>query len=72
MAWAASNGRIPLTRDRATMPDFAYDRLIEEPMAGIFVIRDRMPIRQTIDELSLLIECSAQTEWRVIALYLPL
>jgi len=35
------------------MPDFAYDRLAgEESMAGMFVINNRMPIRQAIDELT--------------------
>ena len=54
LAWAASNERILLTHDRATMPDFAYDRLVRgEPMAGMFVVNDRMPIRQALDELSL-------------------
>lgn len=61
LAWAAMNGRILLTHDRATMPDFACDRLVAgEPMAGMFVINDRMPIRQAIDELILLIDCSEQ------------
>ncbi len=73
LAWAASNERILLTHDRATMPDFAYDRLVrEEPMAGMFVVNDRMPIRQAIDELSLLIDCSEQAEWNGVVLYLPL
>lgn len=50
LARAASNGRILLTHDRATMPDFAYNRLIkEEPMAGLFIINDRLSIRQAID-----------------------
>lgn len=73
LAWAANNERILLTHDRATMPDFAYERLIiEEPMTGLFVINDRMPIRQAIDELLLLIDCSKQAEWTGIVLYLPL
>ncbi len=73
LAWAASNERILLTHDRATMPDFAYDRLVRgEPMAGMFVVNDRMPIRQVIDELSLLIDCSEQAEWNGVVLYLPL
>ena len=39
------------------MPDFAYNRLVlGEPMAGMFVVNDRMPIRQAIDELLLLID----------------
>lgn len=71
--WAASNERILLTHDRATMPDFAYERLIKgEQMVGLFVINDRMLIRQAIDELSLLIDCSEQAEWKGIVLYLPL
>ena len=73
LAWAASNERILLTHDRATMPDFAYDRLVRgEPMAGMFVVNDRMPIRQALDELSLLIDCSEQAEWNGVVLYLPL
>ena len=73
LAWAADNGRILLTHDRATMPDFAYARLIQEKlMPGMFVINDRMPTRQAIDELLLLLDCSEQTEWKDVVLYLPL
>lgn len=71
--WAASNGRILLTHDRATMPDFAYERLSQgQQMSGLFVINDRMPVRQVIDELLLLNDCSEQDEWKGIVLYLPL
>lgn len=71
--WAAINGRILLTHDRATMPDFAYNRLVRgEPMAGMFVVNDRMLIRQAIDELLLLISFSEQAEWQGVVLYLPL
>ena len=73
LAWAADNERILLTHDRATMPDFAYNRLVGgEAMAGMFVVNDRMPIRQARDELLLLIDCSEQAEWQGIVLYLPL
>ena len=71
--WAASNGRILLTHDRATMPNFAYERLSQgQPMPGLFVINDRMPVRQIIDELLLLIDASRQDEWNGFVLYLPL
>lgn len=71
--WAASNGRILLTHDRATMPDFAYERISQgQQMSGLFVINDRIPVRQTIDELLLLIDGSEQDEWQGIVLYLPL
>ncbi len=71
--WAAINDRIVLTHDRATMPDFACKRLLRgEEMSGLFIVNDRMPIRQVIDELLILIDCSEQSEWRGIVLYLPL
>jgi predicted nuclease of predicted toxin-antitoxin system len=73
LAWAADQGRIIMTHDRATMPDFAYERLVRaERMPGMFVINDRMPIRQAIDELLLLIDCTKQNEWNGVVLYLPL
>lgn len=73
LAWAAENQRIILTHDLATMPDFAYERLVRsEAMLGMFVINDRMPIRQAIDELLLLIDCTEQIEWKNVVLYLPL
>jgi predicted nuclease of predicted toxin-antitoxin system len=71
--WAANNERILLTHDRATMPDFAYDRLLKaQSMSGVFLINDRMPTRQAIDELMLLNTFSQQEEWKGIVLYLPL
>ena len=73
LAWAADNNRIVVTYDRATMPDFAYERLAKkEPMPGLFVISDRISIRQTIDEILLLAICTEQNEWKGIVLYLPL
>lgn len=55
------------------MPDFAYDRLVKgESMIGLFIVNDRMPIRQAIDELLLIIDCTQQAEWKEIVLYLPL
>lgn len=71
--WGAAHDRILLTHDRATMPDFAYERLVQEAhMPGMFVVNDRMSIRQAIDELLLLIDCSEQAEWKGVVLYLPL
>lgn len=71
--WAANNDRIILTHDRATMPDFAYDRLLKgQQMTGLFVVNDRMATRQAIDELLVLHDCSEQSEWHGIVLYLPL
>jgi predicted nuclease of predicted toxin-antitoxin system len=71
--WSANHQRILLTHDRAIMPDFAYERLVSgNPMTGLWVINNRMPTRQAIDELLLLINCSEPAEWLGIVLYLPL
>src|SRR5258705_259685 len=73
LAWAAENNRIVLTHDRATMPDFAYARVLAgEAIPGVFVVHDRMPVRQAIDELLLVNECSEQAEWAGTVFYLPL
>jgi predicted nuclease of predicted toxin-antitoxin system len=73
LAWAAENGRILLTHDRATMPDFAFVRIAAgQPMAGVFVLNDRQPVRHAIDELLLIEECSMPDEWTGRVLYLPL
>lgn len=52
LAWAASENRILLTHDRDTMPNFVYSRLIAgEPMPGVFLVGNRMPKGQAVDEL---------------------
>jgi predicted nuclease of predicted toxin-antitoxin system len=73
LAWAAENNRILLTHDRATMPDFAYERASAgQDMAGIFILNDRFPVGQAIEEILLLIACSEQAEWSGRAVHLPL
>ena len=37
LAWAAQGDRIIVTHDRATLPHFAYERVVAgEPMPGVF------------------------------------
>jgi predicted nuclease of predicted toxin-antitoxin system len=73
LEWAATNNRILLTHDRATMPDFAYIRVVAgQPMPGVFVVPDRMAVRQAIEELLLIEDCSEQAEWAGLVVYLPL
>ncbi|MBF8276407.1 MAG: hypothetical protein HW390_1480 [Candidatus Brocadiaceae bacterium] len=73
LAWAAENNRVLLTHDRATIPNFAYARLTaKEPMPGVFVLNDRLPVRQAIDDLLLIDAWSDQEEWNGLVLYLPL
>lgn len=41
-------------------------------MPGVFVLNDRIPVRQAIDELLLIDSCSEPAEWEGLVLYLPL
>src|SRR5207237_5717655 len=55
LVWAAENDRIVLTHDRTTMADYAYERVAAgEPMPGLFILNDRFPVGQAIQELRLL------------------
>jgi len=73
LAWAAGQDRILLTHDRATMPDFAYERVVsEQSMPGVFIVDDRTPIRQAIEDLLLIDACSEPGEWTGRVIYLPL
>jgi hypothetical protein len=73
LAWCAENDRIVLTHDRATMPGYAYGRVVAgEVMIGVFVMSDRLPVGQAIEEILLMDSCSEQSEWRGLVAYLPL
>lgn len=73
LAWAAQEERILLTHDRDTVLSFAYDRVrVGEPMPGIFLVSDRMPKGQAIDELFLALHCLSPEECRDQVTYFPL
>jgi Domain of unknown function (DUF5615) len=58
LAWAAQDDRIIVTHDRATLPRFAYERVVAgESMPGVFVINDRLPVGQAIEEILLVATC---------------
>lgn len=73
LAWAAHSDRIVLTHDRASLPDQAYQRMAAgEKMAGVFILNDRLPVGQAVQEILLVIACSEQAEWIGRVVYLPL
>lgn len=73
LAWAADAGRVLVTQDIRTMPDFAHQRVAARlPMPGIFVLPTMMPIGAAIDELALIVEASDPSEWVDRVVYLPL
>ena len=72
LEWAAAEGRIRLIHDRATMTKFAYERLrAGQPMPGVFVIRNKQPLSQIIEEILLAVQCSSHEEWRDRVEFLP-
>jgi predicted nuclease of predicted toxin-antitoxin system len=73
LTWAATEGRILLTHDRETIPNFAYDRVrAGQPMPGIFLVSDLMPTGKAIDELLLAIQCLSSQECENLVTYFPL
>ena len=73
LAWAAANDRIVLTHDRATLPDYAYERLAAgEKMPGVFILNDRFQIGEATQEILLIIAVSEQPEWSDRVVFLPL
>lgn len=73
LAWASDNNRIVLTHDRATMADYAYERVAAgEAMTGVFILNDRFPVGRAIDELLLMAAFSEQAEWNGRVVHVPL
>jgi predicted nuclease of predicted toxin-antitoxin system len=73
LAWAAVEGRILLTHDRDTMPNFAYDRVrAGQPLPGVFLVNDLMPVGQAIDEILLAVECLTPEECKDLVRFFPL
>jgi hypothetical protein len=66
-------GRVLLSHDVSTVPPAAYQRVGEgKAMPGVFIVPDRMPIGQAIDEILFLSLDVGPDEWKDQVLYLPL
>jgi predicted nuclease of predicted toxin-antitoxin system len=73
LEWAANQGRIVLTQDVSTLPDFAYERVAKElPMPGVFVLRRKASLAQLIENLILIESASNQEEWQDLVIHVPL
>jgi hypothetical protein len=73
LAWTARAGLVLVTHDVNTIPGFAYERVgAGEPMPGVVVVSDSMPIGQAIEELQLLAEGGFEGEYEGRVVYLPL
>lgn len=73
LEWAAGERRVLLTHDVSTLTRYAYDRVqAGHPMPGVFEVSRRVPLRQAIEDLLLIAECSREEEWEGQIRYLPL
>lgn len=73
LAWAASEGRVLLTHDVATITHYAYERVAAGlEMPGVFEVGRNVSLAQAIEDLLLIAECSVQGEWEGQVRYLPL
>ena len=73
LEWAAGQGRVLLSHDVSTVPPAAYQRVADgKPMPGVFIVPDRMPIGQAVDEILFLSLDVDADEWKDQVLFLPL
>lgn len=73
LAWAAEQGRVLLTNDKKTMPDFVYERLSKGlDTSGVMIFRPNIPLGELITEILIIAEASQPEEWQNLVTYLPL
>ncbi len=72
LGWAASEGRVLLTHDVATLVGHALARLAAgQPMAGVLVVPQRAAPGAVVDDLELIVEVSAAEDWAERVTFLP-
>jgi hypothetical protein len=73
LAWTASENRVLLTHDRRTMIGYAYARVARgELMPGVIEVPRMYPVGRAIDDLVVMLECTADDEWADRVHYIPL
>lgn len=73
LAWCASEGRVALTHDRATMVAFALARVDRgEPMPGLIAVDDRAAVGEVIRDLVLVEDCVGDAEVTDQVWFVPL
>ena len=62
-----------LTHDRGSFSAAAQERIERgQPVAGVIIVRQLIPIRQAIEEIQLLVEAQRSEEVSDRVLYVPL
>lgn len=73
LIWAAGEKRLMLTHDRRTMPAHAKD-VIEagHDIAGVIIVPTELPMALVIEQIELIVKCTAIDEWQNVVRHLPL
>jgi uncharacterized protein DUF5615 len=73
LAWAAREGRVPLTHDVRTITRHANERVEATlQMPGVFEIPRGISLATVIEDLLLIATCSVAGEWEGQVRFLPL
>jgi hypothetical protein len=73
LAWAADAGRVLVSHDASTMTAAAYSRIESRmPMPGVIIVPQWVPIGRVIEDLLMVVECSAASDWEDQVRFLPL
>jgi hypothetical protein len=71
--WAAREKRVLFSHDASTMTQHAMARVrAGQKMPGLFEVGRSVPLRQAIEDILLIAECSDEDEWEGQVRYLPL
>ncbi|MEO1391771.1 MAG: DUF5615 family PIN-like protein [Cyanobacteria bacterium J06634_5] len=72
LEWAATESRILLTHDVATITMHAYNRINQGlPMSGVVEVIATAPLGRVIDDLELFVLCSQPQEYENRILFIP-
>ena len=73
LEWAAREGRVLVNHDANTMTRHVYARVAAgEPMAGIIVAAQDLPIGVIIEDLAIIAECTETDDWKGQVVFLSL
>jgi hypothetical protein len=73
LEWCGKESRGLLTHDVTTMQRYVNERIAAGlSMPGVFEVREKAPIGQSIEEILIVAECTLPGEWEGQIVFLPL
>ncbi|MCE9553644.1 MAG: DUF5615 family PIN-like protein [Planctomycetes bacterium] len=73
LEWAGGQDLVLLSHDGRTIPPSAHARVAAgQRMSGVFLVDDRMPIGQAIEEIRIAAHCLTADDCKDVVVYFPL